>query len=103
MEDGKLLQIKYGHAENIRCILSIPERKQYISGSWDRQVIVWPSIVKPKNFGFAAPTKKLILKKKLKLHHERSKSPTKTYTDRNSSNTASATDQGKNGEDKTAE
>ena len=47
-EDGKLLQVKYGHAENIRCILSIPERKQYISGSWDRQVIIWPSIVKPK-------------------------------------------------------
>merc|ERR1711879_525071 len=30
---GKLLQVRHGHAENIRCILSVPERKQYISGS----------------------------------------------------------------------
>ena len=29
VESGKLLQVKYGHAENIRCILPVPERRQY--------------------------------------------------------------------------
>jgi len=46
---GKLLQVKSGHSENVRCILSIPERSQYISGSWDRQVLIWPAYKKPKS------------------------------------------------------
>ncbi|XP_071494160.1 uncharacterized protein [Diadema antillarum] len=38
---NKLLQTNYGHTDSIRCIIHVPERNQYISGSWDGTLRVW--------------------------------------------------------------
>eukprot|EP00741_Cyanophora_paradoxa_P019100 tig00021122_g18442.t1 len=38
---GEALQIHTGHADAVRAIVHVPERRQYLSCSWDRTIRVW--------------------------------------------------------------
>ncbi|XP_071842800.1 uncharacterized protein [Apostichopus japonicus] len=40
-ETGKLVQTNIGHSDSVRSIVHIPERHQYVSGSWDGTLRVW--------------------------------------------------------------
>lgn len=40
-ESGKLVQTNIGHSDSVRSIVHIPERNQYVSGSWDGTLRVW--------------------------------------------------------------
>ncbi|XP_077985512.1 uncharacterized protein LOC144440123 [Glandiceps talaboti] len=40
-ETYKLVQTNIGHADAIRCIIHIPDRSQYLTGSWDKTIRIW--------------------------------------------------------------
>ncbi|XP_071806782.1 uncharacterized protein [Asterias amurensis] len=55
----KLVQTNVGHSDSIRCIIHLPERNQYVSGSWDGSLRVWNAF------------KPVARKKRLKMEEKR--------------------------------
>jgi len=42
-----LVQTNIGHQENIRCLVHLVERSQYVSGSWDKSIRIWNAYRRP--------------------------------------------------------
>ncbi|KAJ3015428.1 hypothetical protein HKX48_004593 [Thoreauomyces humboldtii] len=42
----ELVQTNIGHTDEVRCIIHIPVRNQYVSASWDNTVRVWNAYIK---------------------------------------------------------
>nr|CAB3260425.1 uncharacterized protein LOC100175309 [Phallusia mammillata] len=47
METCNLMQTNIGHTENIRSIVHVVERSQYVSGSWDKTIRIWNAYRRP--------------------------------------------------------
>ncbi|XP_022092949.1 uncharacterized protein LOC110980503 [Acanthaster planci] len=58
-DNYKLVQTNVGHTDSIRSILHLPERNQYVSGSWDGSLRVWNAF------------KPIARKKRLKIEEKR--------------------------------
>lgn len=56
IEKYRLMQTNLGHSMNIRDVIHVPERDQYITVAWDCSMRLWNSWKKPKKI--AAQRKK---------------------------------------------
>lgn len=73
------VQQNVGHSDAVRCILHIPERRQYITASWDRTLRVWAAY--SKRDGDAAAVREPGSQSGAQFGGHRLEGPTKTYAE----------------------
>jgi len=51
----EIVQQHTGHSDAVRCIIHVPEKRQYITASWDQTIRVWRAYTKPDMCDISSP------------------------------------------------